>query len=102
MQIKIIGSHQCPDTLYALHVLAEKGYEVDFVDILGSHAGLKEYLTLRETDALYKDICGTQRLGIPCMIFRGWNQDPISQGLSQIVYPYPQKCEISLFCGFLL
>ena len=52
MQIKIIGSHQCPDTLYALHVLAEKGYEVDFVDILGSHAGLKEYLTLRETDAL--------------------------------------------------
>ena len=68
MQIKIIGSHQCPDTLYALHVLAEKGYEVDFVDILGSHAGLKEYLTLRETDALYKDICGTQRLGIPCMI----------------------------------
>ena len=64
MQIKIIGSHQCPDTLYALHILAEKGYEVDFVDILGSHAGLKEYLTLRETDALYKDICGTQRLGI--------------------------------------
>lgn len=48
--------------------LQKRGYEVDFVDILGSHAGLKEYLTLRETDALYKDICGTQRLGIPCMI----------------------------------
>lgn len=28
MQIKIIGSHQCPDTLYALHVLAEKGMKL--------------------------------------------------------------------------
>lgn len=28
---QIIGSHQCPDTLYALHVLAEKGYEVDLL-----------------------------------------------------------------------
>lgn len=48
--------------------LQKRGMKLILFDILGSHAGLKEYLTLRETDALYKDICGTQRLGIPCMI----------------------------------
>lgn len=101
MQIKIIGSHQCPDTLYALHVLAEKGYEVDFVDILGSHAGLKEYLTLRETDALYKDICGTQRLGIPCMILEDGTRPYLSRIVSNSLPP-TRKSVRFLFCGFLL
>ena len=41
MEIKVIGSHCCPDTLYALHKLAEAGAAIDFVDILASHADLK-------------------------------------------------------------
>lgn len=44
MQIKVIGSHCCPDTLYALNQLAAAGAEIDFVDILASHADLKQYL----------------------------------------------------------
>lgn len=68
MEIKVIGSHCCPDTLYALHKLAEAGAAIDFVDILASHADLKQYLALRDSDPLYKDIRGTERLGIPCFI----------------------------------
>lgn len=68
MQIKVIGSHCCPDTLYALNQLAAAGVEIDFVDILASHADLKQYLALRDSDPLYAEIRGTERLGIPCFV----------------------------------
>ncbi|CDE93635.1 GCN5-related N-acetyltransferase [Acidaminococcus sp. CAG:542] len=68
MQIKVIGSHCCPDTLYALNQLAAAGAEIDFVDILASHADLKQYLALRDCDPLYAEIRGTERLGIPCFV----------------------------------
>ena len=38
------------------------------MDILSSHDALKTYLNIRETRPLYKDICGTARLGIPCFV----------------------------------
>lgn len=68
MKVRVIGSHLCPDTLYALNQLAAAKAEIDFVDILSSHDALKTYLNIRETRPLYKDICGTARLGIPCFV----------------------------------
>jgi glutaredoxin-related protein len=68
MKVQVIGSHVCPDTLYALNQLAAHGAEIDFVDLLSCHDCLKKYLNLRETHPLYKEIRGTQRLGIPCFI----------------------------------
>ncbi len=56
MKITVIGSHLCPDTLYALNQLAAAGAEVSFQDILSCHAALLTYLNIR----------GTQRLGVPC------------------------------------
>lgn len=66
MKITVIGSHLCPDTLYALNRLTGAGVEVDFQDLLSCHAALKTYLNLRETSDLYAQICGTERLGVPC------------------------------------
>ncbi len=66
MKITVIGSHLCPDTLYALNRLVEAGVEVDFQDLLSCHAALKTYLNIRETSDLYAQIRGTQRLGVPC------------------------------------
>ena len=66
MKITVIGSHLCPDTLYALNRLAEAGVEVNYQDILSCHAVLRTYLNIRETSELYADIRGTQRLGEPC------------------------------------
>lgn len=66
MKITVIGSHLCPDTLYALNRLMEAGVEVDYQDILSCHAALRTYLNIRETSDLYADIRGTQRLGVPC------------------------------------
>ena len=63
-----IGSHLCPDTLYALQQLAAAGAEIDFKDILSCHADLKAYLNLRDNSDLYAQIRGTERLGIPCFV----------------------------------
>ncbi len=68
MKVRIIGSHLCPENLYALKQLTDAKFEVDFVDILTSLNALKTYLSVRESSPLYKDICGTDRLGIPCFV----------------------------------
>ncbi len=71
MKITVIGSHLCPDTLYALNQLTAAGVEASFQDILSCHAALQTYLNVRETSELYADIRGTQRLGVPCFVREG-------------------------------
>ena len=68
MKVTVIGSHLCPDTLYALGKLSGAGMEVDFRDILSCHAELQNYLQIREGSPLYQEIRGTKRLGIPCFV----------------------------------
>lgn len=68
MKVTVIGSHLCPDTLYALNCLTAAGVEASFQDILSCHAALQTYLHVRETSELYADIRGTQRLGVPCFV----------------------------------
>ena len=52
MKVTVIGSHLCPDTLYALNRLAGAGAEVEFKDILSCHAALQDYLQSRESSPL--------------------------------------------------
>ncbi len=68
MKITVIGSHLCPDTLYALNRLTAAGVEASFQDILSCHSALQTYLHIRETSDLYAEIRGTQRLGVPCFV----------------------------------
>ena len=49
MKVTLIGSHLCPDTLYAINRLCEAGVEMDFKNISASLADLKAYLALRES-----------------------------------------------------
>lgn len=66
MKVTVIGSHLCPDTLYALNKLCEAGAEVNFQDILSCHEYLLNYLDLREHSEVYAAIRGTRRIGVPC------------------------------------
>ncbi len=68
MKVKVIGSHMCPKTLYAIPQLVGAGITVQFVDMFGSHDGMKEYLKLRENDPLYADVRGKDVFGIPCFV----------------------------------
>lgn len=68
MKVTVIGSHLCPDTLFALNQLCAKGAEVTFKDILSCHADLLDWLEIRRTSAVYDGIRDQRRLGIPCLV----------------------------------
>ena len=68
MKITVLGSHLCPDTLYAVNQLAAAGVDTKYPDILSCHADLRMYLHIRETSPLYETIRGTDRLGVPLFI----------------------------------
>jgi glutaredoxin-related protein len=65
MIVKVIGSHLCPDTLYALSTLKEKKADIDFQDLSASFSALKEYLYVRENIALYDAVRESGGIGIP-------------------------------------
>ena len=56
MNITVIGSHLCPDTLLALCKLREAGIDVDFKNLSASLPDLKAYLSVRESDPLYEAV----------------------------------------------
>ena len=41
MNVSVIGSHLCPDTLYALNRLSEARVEIDFRNLSASLSDLK-------------------------------------------------------------
>lgn len=68
MKITVVGSHLCPDTLYALNHLSEAKVEVAFKNLSASLADLKTYLALRQDSPSYADIRKNGGIGIPCFI----------------------------------
>lgn len=68
MKIIVIGSHLCPDTIYALCKLKENSVDFDFKDISSSFPALKEYLNIRETNPIYEEVKNKGGLGIPCFL----------------------------------
>ncbi len=65
MKVIVIGSHLCPDTLYALCKLREKNVEIDFKDLSSSLPDLKAYLAVRETEPQYEAVRAGGGIGIP-------------------------------------
>lgn len=65
MKVKVIGSHLCPDTLYALCKLSEKHADVEFKNLSASLPDLKEYLAVRETNPMYEEVKAGGGIGIP-------------------------------------
>ena len=70
MKVTVIGSHLCPDTLYALNRLSEAGAEIDFKNLSASLADLKVYLALRQDSPVYADIRETAASAFPALFWR--------------------------------
>lgn len=68
MKITVIGSHLCPDTLFALHKLSERKAEIDFKNLSASLPDLKVYLAQRDTNPLYAAVKQNGGIGIPCFV----------------------------------
>lgn len=65
MNVIVIGSHLCPDTLYALCRLREKNAEIDFKNLSSSLPDLKAYLAVRENEPQYEAVRAGGGIGIP-------------------------------------
>lgn len=74
MKITVVGSHLCPDTLYALCQLRDRNIEVDFKDLSASLPDLKEYLALRQGLDIYENVRVAGGIGIPCFILEDGNK----------------------------
>lgn len=68
MKVTVIGSHLCPDTLYALNRLSEAKAEIEFKNISASLPDLKLYLAQRDSNPLYAGIRENGGIGIPCFV----------------------------------
>ena len=68
MKVTVIGSHLCPDTLYALNRLSGARAEIEFKNLSASLADLKVYLSLRQDSPVYADIRENGGIGIPCFL----------------------------------
>ncbi len=65
MKVTVIGSHLCPDTLYALCRLKEKNADLDFKNLSAGLPDLKAYLAVRESSPLYDQVRAGGGIGIP-------------------------------------
>ena len=65
MKVTVIGSHLCPDTLYALCKLTEKLADIDFKNLSASLPDLKQYLEVREQNEMYESVRRAGGIGIP-------------------------------------
>ena len=68
MKVTVIGSHLCPDTIYALNQLVANKAEVEFKNLSASLPDLKVYLALRESSPLYAAVREKGGIGIPCFV----------------------------------
>ena len=68
MKVTVIGSHLCPDTLYALNRLVEAKADIDFKNLSASLPDLKAYLALRESSPVFDGPKARVSLGIPCFV----------------------------------
>lgn len=68
MKVTVIGSHLCPDTLYALNKLSEAKADIEFKNLSASLPDLKAYLALRDSSPLYDTVRKNGGIGIPAFV----------------------------------
>ncbi|MBR4445837.1 MAG: glutaredoxin [Solobacterium sp.] len=66
--IKVYGSPLCPDCVACKEAFDAEGIAYEFVDITGSMASLKEFLKLRDANALYDAVKEAGGVGIPTLM----------------------------------
>ena len=68
MKVTVIGSHLCPDTLYALNKLSEAKADITFKNLSASLPDLNAYLALRDSSPLYDAVKKNGGIGIPAFV----------------------------------
>lgn len=66
--MKVYGSEICGDCRNFKALMAQRGFEVEYVDITESVANLRAFLNLRDTSSVFDEIRREGRIGIPAFV----------------------------------
>lgn len=66
--LKVYGSEMCPDCIECKYNLDRNNIEYDNIDITKSLKGLKEFLKLRDKNAIFDDAKDNGYIGIPALV----------------------------------
>ena len=83
--LKIYGSMLCPDCVQCREDLDQAGVTYEYLDFSESLKNLKEFLVLRDNNAVFEDVRKDGRIGIPCLVDEDGNvslswDEYVSQG----------------------
>lgn len=66
--LKIYGSMLCPDCVQCREDLNRAGVEYEYLDFAESLLHLKEFLKLRDGNAIFAEVRQQGTIGIPCIV----------------------------------
>lgn len=66
--ITIYGMKICPHCIEAMEKLDEKKIEYEFLDFSDKTENLKKFLKIRDTNEIFNEIRGEEKIGIPCFV----------------------------------
>lgn len=66
--LKIYGSLMCPDCVECKADLEKAGVAFEYKDFGESLLNLKEFLTLRDQNAIFDPVKADGKIGIPCIV----------------------------------
>lgn len=66
--LKIYGSKMCPDCVECCADLDRAGIAYEYLDFADSLLHLKEFLSLRDTHAVFAPVKESGKIGIPCIL----------------------------------
>lgn len=66
--LKIYGSLLCPDCVRCCEELDRAGITYSYCDFATDLSALKEFLTIRDSNALFEVVKQEGKIGIPCIV----------------------------------
>lgn len=66
--LKIYGSMMCPDCVKCMQDLDKAGVAYEYLDLSDSLRNVKEFLTLRDREAVFDEVRQAGKIGIPCIL----------------------------------
>lgn len=66
--LRIYGSLLCPDCVRCKEELTAAGIEFEYLDFADSILHLKEFLKIRDSNAVFDDVRRDGSIGIPCIL----------------------------------
>ena len=66
--LKIYGSMLCPDCVACCEELDRVGVRYEFLDFADNLRNLKEFLVIREREAIFDEVRNNGSIGIPCIV----------------------------------